>query len=309
MKISELSSMQNINMPLLVTQVKSGVTNAGAPYLSITFRDNSGSIEGKLWDVKEKHNKIIKTGKVLNVKADVINYRNCLQLKVIDCNEPTEEVDMQQFVLSGPYSKETLKEYIDEEINKINNSDIFRIVNSIYKQYEKEIYSSAAAAKNHHEYFGGLATHVYSMLHLSEMICINYPYLNKDLLTAGVLLHDIGKVIELKTGPVTEYTLEGKLLGHISISQTIIKETADKLNINSEVVTLLRHMVLAHHGQYEFGSPVLPMIIEAEALHFIDDMDAKMTMIEKELNAIGEKEFTARLFALDNRSFYKHEKI
>lgn len=309
MKISELSSMQNINMPLLVTQVKSGVTNAGAPYLSITFRDNSGSIEGKLWDVKEKHNKIIKTGKVLNVKADVINYRNCLQLKVIDCNEPTEEVDMQQFVLSGPYSKETLKEYIDQEINKINNSDIFRIVNSIYKQYEKEIYSSAAAAKNHHEYFGGLATHVYSMLHLADMICINYPYLNKDLLTAGVLLHDIGKVIELKTGPVTEYTLDGKLLGHISISQTIIKETADKLNINSEVVTLLRHMVLAHHGQYEFGSPVLPMIIEAEALHFIDDMDAKMTMIEKELNAIGEKEFTARLFALDNRSFYKHEKI
>lgn len=309
MKISELSSMQNINMPLLVTQVKSGVTNAGAPYLSITFRDNSGSIEGKLWDVKEKHSKMIKAGKILNVKADVINYRNCLQLKVIDCNEPTEEVDMQQFVLSGPYSKETLKEYIDKEINKINNSDIFRIVNSIYKQYEQEIYCSAAAAKNHHEYYGGLATHVYSMLHLSEMICINYPYLNKDLLTAGVLLHDIGKVIELKTGPVTEYTLEGKLLGHISISQTIIKETADKLNINSEVVTLLRHMVLAHHGQYEFGSPVLPMIIEAEALHFIDDMDAKMTMIEKELNAIGEKEFTARLFALDNRCFYKHEDI
>ncbi len=306
MKICELTSPLSIDMPLLVTQVKAGVTNAGAPYLSVTFRDNTATIEGKMWDVREKYNQIIKAGKVLNVKADVINYRGALQLKIIDCYEPSEEVDLQQFVLRGPYSKETLKSYIDSEIDKINNQDIFRIVKDIYRQYEDQVYFSAAAAKNHHEYCGGLATHVYSMLHLAEMFCTNYPYLNKDLLLGGILLHDIGKVIELKTSAVTEYTVEGKLLGHISISQTIIKETADKLGIDSEAVLLLRHMVLAHHGQYEFGSPVLPMIIEAEALHFIDDVDAKMTMIEKELRQIPPKEFTNRIFALDNRSFYNH---
>ena len=144
------------------------------------------------------------------------------------------------------------------------------------------------------------------MLHLANSMCENYKSLNRDLLISGVLLHDIGKVIELKTGPVTEYTVEGKLLGHISISQTIIQQTADQLQIEGQEVTLLRHMVLSHHGQYEFGSPVLPMLIEAEALHFIDDIDAKLTMIEKELQTVKPNEFTSRLFALDNRSFYKH---
>ncbi len=307
MKISEFTSPQSINMPLLVTQVKAGVTNSGAPYLSINFRDNSGTIEGKMWDVKEKDNQLIKQGKVLNVKADVINYRGSLQLKVMDCCEPLTEVDIKDFVMTGPYSEETLRKYISEEIDKIENRDIFRIVSDIYRTYDKEIYFSAAAVKNHHEYIGGLATHVYSMLHLAEMVCVNYPYLNHDLLVGGVLLHDIGKVVELKTGPVSEYTVEGNLIGHISISQTLIKESADRLNIDSEEVLLLRHMVLAHHGQHEYGSPVLPMTIEAEALHFIDDIDAKMSMIERELKNIPTKSFTSRIFALDNRSFYKHD--
>ena len=122
---------------------------------------------------------------------------------------------------------------------------------------------------------------------------------------AGILLHDVGKIEELRSGAVTEYTLEGKLLGHISISQTMVQETADELGIEGEKVLLLRHMILAHHGKQEFGSPVLPQIMEAEVLHMIDDMDAKMTMIQKELDKIGPGEFSAKIFTLDNRSFYK----
>ncbi|MGI6510707.1 MAG: 3'-5' exoribonuclease YhaM family protein [Erysipelotrichaceae bacterium] len=306
MKISEFRSNLSIDTPLLVAQVKEGVTNTGSPYLSISFRDNSGEIEGKLWDVKERQSAIIKSGKVMNVRGDVITYRNALQLKVLECTEIDGEVDMQQFVFTGPYSTETLKNRINEYIKSIENQDIFRIVSDIYHTYEKEIYAAAAAVRNHHEYYGGLATHVYGMLKLADMVCVNYPYLNRDLLVAGVLLHDIGKVIELSSPPLTEYTLEGKLLGHISISQTIVKDSADKLKINSEEVILLRHMILSHHGQYEYGSPVLPSIIEAEALNFIDNFDAKMVMIEKELRNIPAEEFTARSFALDNRSFYKH---
>ncbi len=306
MKINEFTNKMIVDMPLLVAQRKEGVTNSNSPYLSITFRDNTGTIEGKLWDVKDYQSQIVKSGKVIQVKGEVINYRNVLQLKVMAVSDISEPVDMSEFVLTGPYSEKQLREYINSVINSIENQDIFRIVSDIYRCYDEQIYSSAAAAKNHHEYYGGLATHVYSMLHLAEMMCTNYPYLSKDLLYAGVLLHDIGKVVELSGGVVTEYTLEGKLIGHISISQTIIVQTADKLGIDSEVVTVLRHMVLAHHGQYDFGSPVLPMTIEAEALHFIDDIDAKMTMIEKELRQIPEKEFTQRNYALDNRSFYKH---
>ncbi len=307
MKINEFKSPLNIDTPLLIAQVKEGVTNTGSPYLSISFRDNTGEIEGKLWDVKPRQAEIIKPGKVMNVKGDVITYRNALQLKVIECSEMETEVDMQQFVFTGPYNSETLKKGINQFISSIQNQDIFRIVSDIYYTYEKQIYASAAAVRNHHEYYGGLATHVYGMLKLADMVCENYPYLNRDLLLAGVLLHDIGKVVELSSPPLTEYTLEGKLLGHISISQTIVKDSADKLKIDSEEVILLRHMILSHHGQYEYGSPVLPLIIEAEALNFIDNFDAKMTMIEKELRNIPTNEFTARNFALDNRSFYKHD--
>ena len=219
MKINEFKSGASINQPLLIVQVKEGVTNSGAPYLSITFRDNSGTIEGKLWDVKEAQSSIIKAAKVMQVRGDVISYRNALQLKVIDVTEVnSEDIDMQEFVLSGPYSTNQLRTGIDEAIKSIQNQEIYRIVAEIYRQYDEQIFSSAAAAKNHHEYYGGLATHIYSMLKLADMLCINYPYLNRDLLTAGVLLHDVGKVIELTNTAVAEYTLEGKLLGHRNMS-------------------------------------------------------------------------------------------
>jgi len=309
MKINEIvEKTQLFNVPFLVAAKKEGITNTSSPYLSITLRDNTGTIEGKLWSVTEAQSAIVKTGKVIGITGEALLYRNSLQLKIIDVKEIDEKtVNMQDFVLTGPYSAETLREGIEKAIKSIQNQDIFRIVSEIYSEYDEQIYSSAAATKNHHEYYGGLATHVYSMLKLADMICTNYPYLNRDLVIAGVLLHDIGKVFELASGTVTEYTVEGRLLGHISISQTIVKETADHLGIKSEAVTLLRHMILSHHGQYEFGSPVLPCIIEAEALHMIDDMDAKMVMIEKELRSIPENEFTQRNFALDNRSFFKHQ--
>jgi 3'-5' exoribonuclease len=307
MKINELVNKSIVNDPLLVVGCKGGVTNANSPYLSITFRDNTGTIEGKLWDVKDYQAEIVKVGQLVMVKAETISYRNQLQLKVIDVQPfDSSDIDMSEFVMTGPYTQQQLRNCIEENIHSINNQDIFRIVSDIFRTYDKEIYSSAAAVRNHHEYYGGLATHICSMLRLANMMIENYPYLNRDLLIAGVLLHDVGKIVELGSGTVSEYTLEGKLIGHISISQTIVKETADKLGIDSEVVVLLRHMILAHHGEHEFGSPVLPAIIEAEALHFIDDIDAEMTMIEKELNNVPAKEFTQRCFALENRSFYNH---
>ncbi|MBQ6654210.1 MAG: HD domain-containing protein [Erysipelotrichaceae bacterium] len=308
MKINEFVNKTQVAGPMLVVACKSGVTNANAPYLSITFRDNTGTIEGKLWDVRDPQLEIVRPGRVIMVKGEVISYRNQLQLKVLDVEETDNDViDMSEYVLTGPYSQPQLRAMIEEAIHSLNNQDIFRIVSDVFRTYDRQIYSSAAAVRNHHEYYGGLATHICGMLKLADMMVVNYPYLNRDLLVAGVLLHDIGKVVELSEGTVTEYTLEGKLIGHISIAQTIIKQTADKLGIDSEAVLLLRHMVLSHHGEHEFGSPVLPATIEAEALHYIDDIDAKMTMIEKELSAVGTKEFTQRNFALENRSFYKHD--
>ena len=306
MKINELKEKMAVEMPMMVTQVTSGVTNNGAPYLSVTFKDNTGTIDGKYWDVKEDQARLIKPGQILDVRADVILYRGNLQLKIGAVEVLDQDsFELSDFVQGSPVPLEQLRETIQDAIDSIDNFDIKAIVSAIYRKYDREIYSSPAAAKLHHEFAGGLATHTAGMLKLANAVLELYPALNGDLLIAGVLLHDIGKIRELHAGAVTEYTLEGKLLGHISISQTMVQETADELGIEGEAVILLRHMILAHHGQYEFGSPVLPCLLEAEALHQIDDFDARMTMIAKALDTVKPGEFTPKMFMLDNRSFYK----
>ena len=162
-----------------------------------------------------------------------------------------------------------------------------------------------AATKNHHDYASGLLDHVVSMLRLGKAICELYPTLNRDLIFAGIILHDIGKVIEL-SGPVaTAYTVEGNLLGHITIMVNEIGQAARELNIDGEEVMVLQHIVLSHHGKEEWGSPKKPMIQEAEIIHYIDNIDAKMNMLNRALEKTPEGEFTERVFALDNRSFYK----
>ena len=136
-------------------------------------------------------------------------------------------------------------------------------------------------------------------------MCERYPSLNRDLLYGGIILHDIGKVTEL-SGPIgTTYTLEGNLVGHISIMVSEIQQTAASLDIEGEEVTVLQHMVLSHHGKGEWGSPKPPMIREAEVLHIIDSLDAKMQMLDRALATTEEGTFSDRVFALDNRSFYK----
>jgi len=180
------------------------------------------------------------------------------------------------------------------------------VCTSIIEDLQEKLYSYPAAAKNHHDFVGGLATHVISMLDLGEAFCTLYPMLNRDLLLAGILLHDLGKIDELSGPILTEYTVEGKLVGHISIMQCKVAEKAKVLGYHdSEQVTLMRHMVLSHHGEYEFGSPVLPMVMEAEMLTFMDNVDARMNMFAKALESVKPGEWTPRIFPLENRSFYK----
>ena len=137
----------------------------------------------------------------------------------------------------------------------------------ILERHQQDFFVYPAAMRNHHDFVGGLATHVLGMLQMGESVCRQYENLHRDLLLAGILLHDVGKLVELSGAIVTEYTMQGKLLGHISIMQAEIDQIATEIGVaESEEAILLRHMVLSHHGVYEYGSPVLPMIPEAEVL-------------------------------------------
>lgn len=301
---------ERIETKLLISSILKGVTNSGSPYLTLTLQDSSKAIESKLWDVKPELESQLEVGKVYNFDLEIIKYKNNLQAKVLKVMPiPQAGIDMEEYVFKSPVSKEELRNEIQEAVNLINNENIAKIVSTALNYYGNEFYDYPAAAKIHHNFIGGLATHTCGMLKIGTALASLYPALNRDYLLAGIILHDLGKIEELSSPMVTEYTTKGKLLGHISILDARLLEFGKQLDLeDSEELMVLRHMVLAHHGQYEFGSPVRPETMEAEVLNLIDNIDARINTIDKALQEVKEGEFSQKVFALDNRIFYKHKK-
>lgn len=308
-KVIDFKEGERLCVNLLLTSIVKGTTNSGAPYLTLTIQDDTKSIEAKMWDVKPEIEKELEVGKVFNFEFEVINYRGTLQLKMIKVLPVIQsEIRKEDFIFKSPFSKNDLRNGVQNAINRISNKNIARIVVAVLNEYEADFYDYPAASKIHHSFMGGLATHVNGMLKLAEAIAEIYPSVNRDYLFAGVILHDLGKIEELSSPVVTEYTKEGKLLGHISILHSKLYQVGINLKLdNTEEFTVLRHMVLSHHGQLEYGSPVRPMTLEAELLYLIDNIDARINTIEKALDQINEGEFTPKIFALENRTFYKHD--
>lgn len=308
-KVKDFNEGDHLNVNLLISALTKGVTNSGAPYLSLTLQDSTKSIEAKFWDVKSEIEKELQVGKVYNFDLEINLYRNNLQAKVIKVFPIGQnEIDMANFVFNSPISKDVLRDNIADAVNQIKNEKIAKIVNTMLNHYDNAIYEYPAASKIHHNYIGGLATHTCGMLKIGMALCDIYPSINKDYLLAGIILHDLGKIEELSSPVVTEYTTVGKLLGHISIVDARLLEVGKQLKLeDSEELMILRHMVLSHHGKYEFGSPILPETLEAEVLTYIDNIDAKINIINKAFEEIKEGEFTQKIFAMDNRVFYKHK--
>ncbi|MCM3674987.1 MULTISPECIES: 3'-5' exoribonuclease YhaM [Peribacillus] len=283
------------------------VASNGKPFLTLILCDKTGEIEAKLWDVSETDEKTYSAEATVKVQGEVQNYRGRSQLKIrnIRITSDADGVTKADLIQTAPLSQEEMMETITQFIFEMRNPNIQRVTRHLIKKYQNEFLTFPAATKNHHEYLSGLAYHVVSMLGLAKAISTLYPSLNKDLLYAGVILHDLGKVHEL-SGPVsTVYTVEGNLLGHITIMVNEVGKAAEELGIEAEEIMILKHLILSHHGKAEWGSPKPPMVREAEVLHYIDNMDAKINMMDRALEKVKPGEFTERVFALDNRSFYK----
>lgn len=306
-KINELQEKESLEIPLLVKSLIKGVTQKGAPYASLVLQDSTGVIDGKLWDLKADQEALIECGKVQLISCEVLKYNNALQLRIHKIDKLNqEEVNLDQYVIASKVSREELEKDINTAISTIQNENYRKLIEGLFTMIGSEFYNYPAASKNHHSFLGGLATHVVEMIHLANALCNLYPQLNRDLLIAGVLAHDLGKMYEL-SGPITtEYTLEGKLTGHISIMHGRLMEVSSQLGIaETEEAILLRHCILSHHGQLEYGSPVLPLVQEAEVLAFIDNLDARLNTLETALASVQPGDFTQRIFAMENRSFYK----
>lgn len=306
-KLLDYKVGETIDLYLLIKQSITGVTTKGSPFMTLILQDKSGDLEAKLWDTTDAHVQTYSAASIVRVGGEIHEYRgkNQLRIKSIRPVKEEEGVTIADLVPSALKSKEVLHKELMEYFFEMKNPQIQRITRHLLKKHETAFMTYPAATRNHHDYVSGLIDHVVSMLKLGKALADLYPSLNKDLLYAGIILHDVGKVIEL-SGPVgTQYTVEGNLLGHISIMVNEISKAADELEISGEEVMLLQHMVLSHHGKEEWGSPKRPMLKEAEMLHYIDNIDAKMNMLDRALGQTTPGEFSERIFPLDNRSFYK----
>lgn len=304
--VNELRDGDSVYGMLLVTSAAKCV-NDKSSYMNVSFQDKTGSIDAKKWDATDEDVATLVPGAVVNVQGIVNSYKGQLQLKIqaVSKVEDLSNVDLTQFQKVSPIPLSEMKEKLEKYLNSFTNKDVEVITKAVISHFYDKYTTYPAALKIHHEFASGILHHSLQMADVADAIAKCYPQVDRDILVAGALMHDIGKTIEYENPLTPQMTLEGKLIGHISIMYAEFRKIVDDLNIKSEVPLLLEHMILSHHGQLEFGSPVVPSTREALLLSEIDMMDSRMMVLDKAFATIAEGEFTPRLWMMDDTSFYK----
>jgi len=252
----------------------------GEPYLALTLADRTGQIEAKMWDNVEEFIDAFEQDDFLKIKGLINRYKNRFQLTIHKLRRLAEgEIDYTDYLPKTNKDIGELWRTLADFVGTFQNPHLKALVESFMSDPEiAERYRNAPAAKTlHHAYIGGLLDHVVSLFRSCDLLCRNYPQINRDLLLTGAFLHDIGKIHELTYNRSFSYTTRGQLLGHMIIELEMLQaKLAKQPDFPAELKTLLEHMIISHHGQYDFGSPKLPMFPEALMLHYLDDLDSKM---------------------------------
>ena len=262
-------------------------TKQGAPYIALTLGDRTGQIEARIWDDVEVQP--FDSGDVVAVKGQVCRFNEKLQIKVEKIRR-ADERDVGRYALSDfvPQSERSVGEMwaeLEGWIAGFTDPHLKALLEAFLRDKEiaADLREAPAAKGLHHAWIGGLLEHILSLMAICDLAAGHYTSVNRDLLLTGVFLHDIGKLRELRWGTSFDYTLEGQLLGHITIGIGMIEEKIASIpDFPAAKRILVEHLVLSHHGKYEFGSPKLPMIPEAILLHYLDDLDAKMQTMAAE---------------------------
>lgn len=295
----------------VIKQCEKKMTKNGSYYLDLVLSDKDGEIFAKLWDYNEAAHGKYETDMFVKIRGVISQYNGHDQLK-IDRIRPvieSDNVDVSDFVKSADYSGEEMYNHLLSLVNAFKDEDLKKVVSYLLEENKERILYFPAAFRLHHAIRCGLLMHTASIVKLCESVCKVYPFVNRELLLSGAILHDIAKTVEFdvkETGIASGYTVEGNLLGHLVMGAMMVKEASQKLNIDSEKSMLLQHMILSHHGEPEFGAAVRPLFLEAELLSQLDLMDARVYEIMDAVNGIEKGEFTNRLWALEDRKFYKY---
>ncbi|MCW8859200.1 MAG: HD domain-containing protein [Deltaproteobacteria bacterium] len=308
--VNQIQERQIVDSTFLVREKTTAMAKNGKPYMTLKLMDRSGEVEGRIWDRVDQLSARFDKDTFIQVHGKASVYLGKMQLVIQDLNRiPEEAVDLADFLPVSQRSTAEMRQELDALLDSLTDPPVEALLRAFFDDPEFfALYSKAPAAKGmHHVYIGGLLEHSLAVSALACDLSSRYPQINRDLLIAGTLLHDVGKVAELSYQRSFDYTDEGKLLGHIVIGVQMIEDRVRTLpGFPKELATMIKHLLLSHHGQYEFGSPKRPKFLEAVVLNFIDDLDSKingvLSHIEKEPNKEGNWTSYHRLY---DRYFYK----
>ena len=304
--VRDLAADQTISGFFLVHEKEVRNTAAGKPYLRMELGDCSGTVEARMWDQFEAAAKDVHRDDFVKVSARVEIYRNKTQLSVLQFRlAKPEEINLADFLPHTRYDVEELFKGLLGHAEGMKNPWLKKLVLKVLGEPQIVArYKRAPAAKTmHHAYIGGLLEHVAGLCGLAKQMAAHYPELDVDLLLTAAMLHDVGKLDELCYERAVSYTTEGQLLGHIVMELETVSKAMDEIEaFPANLKTVVQHILISHHGQYEFGSPKLPMIREALVFHYMDDMDSKLAAVRAALASdSGEPEWSAYSGALGRK--------
>lgn len=287
-------------------------SNNGRPFLAAVVSDKTGSMEAKAWDYSGPIS-TADEGQVIKIRGSVTEFRGALQLNMdrLRRTEPGDPVERGSLVATAPIDGEKAWAEIERLMDSIEDTDYRAVCRRMLERQGEALRTIPAAKSVHHSFLGGLLMHTWTMLRTADFLAEIYAgTVDRSLLLAGTLLHDLSKAEEFSFSPlglVTEYSLRGQLLGHLVMGAQEAARAAEELGIPEEKSVLLQHMVLSHHGQPEFGAAVVPMCAESELLSLIDTMDSRMEIYRETLAETPEGEFSKRIFALEKKIYHHTE--
>ncbi len=311
--ISDLKTNQEFISYFIVKAVAVKVGSNKKAYLDLLLADGTGEISAKKWDIADEELQgleKIKEGNVIKVKALVTEWNGMKQLRISRIRQTSAEdnIDLKDYIKAAPEDAGYMYDFIYKKTEGFKDEDLKGICLKELEINRDKLMYYPAAKKNHHAELAGLLYHIKRMLMMAERACEVYTNLNRELVMAGVILHDMEKINEIDSnelGMSTGYSFEGQMLGHLVQGVRTIDRLAEELGMPREKAVMLEHMIISHHYEPEFGSPKKPLFPEAEMLHYLDTIDAKMFDMQEALEKTEPGHFSERVWTLDNRMLYR----
>lgn len=310
--------VENIGETEVVTSffmIKSSSIRVGAnkkEFWDVILGDKTGEISGKKWDIGEEADLLgeLKEGDLVKIRAQVTEWNGAKQLKITKVRKsmPNDNLIINDYIKAAPEPAMEMYDFIMEKAESLEDEQLRELCVKILLREKERLLYYPAATKNHHAQMAGLLYHVKRMLMAGEALCHVYTILDRSLVLAGVILHDMQKLNEIvsnELGIANEYSFEGNMLGHLVLGVRELEKEMEELNFSREKAVMVEHMILSHHYEPEFGSPKRPLFPEAEVLHYLDVLDARMFDMEDALRNTEPGGFSEKVWTLENRRLYK----